>query len=88
MRTYIVEVVIENKPAARDPEGEAIWRDLMVREGFRAVKSVRSGKYLRLLVEAESEEESKNLTVKMCNDLRIYNPVVHVCTVSVKGARA
>lgn len=87
MKTYVVEVVIENKPAARDPEGEAIWRDLIVRGGFTEVKSVRSGKYLRLLVEAGSEEESKDLTVRLCNDLRIYNPVVHVCTVSVKGAR-
>jgi phosphoribosylformylglycinamidine synthase len=85
MPMYLVEVVIENKPAARDPEGETIGRDLINKGGYEMVKGVRTGKYLRLKVEAKSEQQAKDLIFKMCNELRIYNPVVHTCTIQVKG---
>lgn len=81
MGIYVLEVVVENKPAARDPEGETIMRDLMHHNGFEAVKKVRTGKYLRIEVEAGSKEEAKELVFRMCNDLRIFNPVIHVCNV-------
>jgi phosphoribosylformylglycinamidine synthase len=80
----VLEIVIENKPAARDPEGETILRDLMNQNGFEMVKNVRSGKFLRVNLEAESREEAKNIVYRMCNDLRIFNPVIHVVTISVK----
>ncbi|MEM3561631.1 MAG: phosphoribosylformylglycinamidine synthase subunit PurS [Candidatus Freyarchaeota archaeon] len=84
MNSYTLEVIIENKPAARDPEGETILRDLINQNGFEMVKSVRSGKYLRINLEAESKEEAKNIVYRMCNDLRIYNPVIHVVSINVK----
>ena len=87
MKTFLVEVIIENKPAARDPEGETIYRDLVCRGGYEQIKSVRTGKYLRMIVEAESKDEAKKLVVDMCNALRIYNPVVHTNKVNVKGYR-
>jgi len=85
MPTYLVEVVIENKPAARDPEGETIGRDLINKGGYEMVKGVRTGKYLRLRVDANSEQQANDIVFKMCNELRIYNPVVHTCTIQVKG---
>ncbi len=84
MNNYTLEVIIENKPAARDPEGETILKDLINQNGFEMVKSVRSGKYLRINLEAESKEEAKNIVYRMCNDLRIYNPIIHVVNINVK----
>ena len=81
---YTVEVIIENKPIARDPEGETIQRDLILRGGYAQVESVRTGKYVRLIVKAESPEEAKKIVFKLCNDLRIYNPVVHTCRIEVR----
>lgn len=84
MNNYVLEIVIENKPAARDPEGETILRDLMNQNGFEMVKNVRSGKFLRVNLEAESREDAKNIVYRMCNDLRIFNPVIHVVTINIK----
>jgi len=83
---YEIEVVIENKPLAKDPEGETILRDLVIRGGYEDVTSVRSGKYLRFAVEAQTHEEAKSRVYKLCNDLRIYNPVVHTCSIKAKDA--
>jgi phosphoribosylformylglycinamidine synthase PurS subunit len=85
VKTFVVEVIIENKPAARDPEGETISRDLLNKGGFEMVRSVRSGKYLRMQVAAKDEEEAKKIVFDMCNSLRIFNPVVHTCKIEVKG---
>jgi len=84
LKEYVVEVVIENKPVAKDPEGATIQRDLMNRGGYPQVRKVRTGKYLRLNVEASSGKEAEELVFKMFNDLRIYNPVVHTCKITVK----
>jgi phosphoribosylformylglycinamidine synthase PurS subunit len=84
MNNYVLEIVIENKPAARDPEGETILKDLINQNGFEMVKNVRSGKFLRVNLEAESRKEAKNIVYRMCNDLRIFNPVIHVVTINVK----
>lgn len=85
MDTYIVEIVIENKAAAKDPEGETIRRDLLNKGGFNQVTSVRTGKYIRTKIEAISSKAAEDLTFKFCNDLRIYNPVVHTIRIDVKG---
>lgn len=87
MDTYTVEIVIENKPAARDPEGATIQKDLLNRGGYIQVTSVRTGKYLRVKVEAENSKAAEDLTYKFCNDLRIYNPVAHVIRINVKSTK-
>jgi phosphoribosylformylglycinamidine synthase PurS subunit len=81
---FLVEVVISNKPQARDPEGETITRDLIHKEGLLSVKEVRTGKLLAVKVEAENEKEACDKVASMCNDLRIYNPVSHTLTVRVR----
>ena len=82
---FSVEIVISNKPQARDPEGETIMRDLIHRGGVASVKEVRTGKLLAVKVEASSEEEARSRVVAMCNDLRIYNPVAHSLNVRVRA---
>jgi len=84
---YLVEVLIENKPLARDPEGETIHRELILRGGYNSVRSVRVGKLLRLEIESASEDEAKDIAIKLCNDLRIYNPVVHTYRVEIRGKK-
>ena len=82
---YTVEVVVENKPLARDPEGETIHRNLILKGGYSQVTNVRAGKLLRMSVEAGSPEDARQLVKKVCDDLRIYNPAAHVCQVRVVG---
>ena len=78
---YIVEIVLENKPAARDPVGETIKKDLLAKKGYNMVSNVRSGQYLRINITAENEEAAKTTVDKMCNELRIFNPVTQNLTI-------
>ncbi len=82
-RLFSVKVVVSNAEGASDPEGETIYRDLVSKSGFSQVKGIRSGKFLRVSVEAPDAETAKGLVAKMCDDLRIYNPAAHSITVEV-----
>ncbi len=81
--SYTVEVIVENKPLARDPEGETIHHNLILKGGYSQVTSVRTGKLLRMKVKASSPEDAKDLVEKLCDDLRIYNPAAHTCQVRI-----
>lgn len=72
---FIVEVILENKPAARDPVGETIKRDLLAKKGYNMVSNVRSGQYLRFYLTAENETNAKEIVEDLLNKLRIFNPV-------------
>ncbi len=74
-KIWIVELIMENKPAARDPVGETIRKDLLAKKGYDIVSNVRSGQYLRININAKSQENAKSIVEKMCNELRIFNPV-------------
>jgi phosphoribosylformylglycinamidine synthase len=78
---FIVEVVLENKPAARDPVGQTIQKDLLAKKGYDMVTNVRSGQYLRIYLKAADESKAKEIVDKMCNDLRIFNPVTQNLTI-------
>jgi phosphoribosylformylglycinamidine synthase PurS subunit len=81
---YVVEVVIESKPAAKDPEGATIVRDLMVKKGYGNVSEVRTGKLLRVKLSAASESEAASIVDKMTNELRLANPVAQNYKITVK----
>lgn len=78
-----VEVIVQNKPLARDPEGETIHRNLILKGGYDKVTGVRAGKLLRMTVQAKSGQEAEDLVRKLCDDLRIYNPAAHSCEVRI-----
>ena len=82
---YTIEVVVENKPLARDPEGDTIHRNLILKGGYSQITGVRAGKLLRMNVQARTAEDAQQLVKKLCDDLRIYNPAAHVCQVRVVG---
>ncbi|MFX0025655.1 MAG: phosphoribosylformylglycinamidine synthase subunit PurS [Candidatus Hermodarchaeota archaeon] len=72
---FIIEVVLENKPAARDPVGETIKKDLLAKKGYDMVSNVRSGQYLRFYLSAENEKKAEDIIEELLNRLRIFNPV-------------
>jgi phosphoribosylformylglycinamidine synthase subunit PurS len=80
-RVFLVNIGISNKPAARDPEGETIQHDLVSKSGFAQVRKIRVGKLLQISVDAPTGEDAENLVLKMCDELRIYNPAAHQCKV-------
>ena len=80
---YTIEVIVENKPLARDPEGETIQHNLILKGGYSQVSEVRAGKLLRMTVKAPSPEDARDLVKKLCDDLRIYNPAAHICQVRI-----
>lgn len=84
-RSFLVEVIVENKPLARDPEGETIQNNLILKGGYKQVTGVRAGKLLRMSVQADSPDHARDLVKKMCDDLRIYNPAAHSCQVRIVG---
>lgn len=81
MAKYLVVVTIENKEQVGDPEGETIKKDLILRSGYSKVESVKSAKCYNIVINTNSKEEAKNDIAKLCEELRIYNPVVSNCTI-------
>ncbi|MEM2210876.1 MAG: phosphoribosylformylglycinamidine synthase subunit PurS [Nitrososphaerales archaeon] len=82
---FLVYVTIEGKPMARDPEGETIHRVLLAKSRYNMVKSVRVAKLLKMIVEAESEDEAERIVTELCDNLRLYNPAAHKCSIKVNG---
>ena len=82
-KLFSVSVVVSNKAGANDPEGDTIYRDLVSKSGFKQVSGIRSGKFLKVSVEAADAESARRLVVRMCDELRIYNPAAHSLAVEV-----
>ncbi len=85
MDKYLVSVVIENKPYINDPEGETILKDLIAKGGYSSVKTVRTAKMLNITIEAKDRKEAEDTVKKLCDELRIYNPVVSNCKIESIG---
>ncbi len=81
---YKVQVVIENKPSISDPEGSTILNDLVLK-GAGNVTKIRTAKMLKFTVEDQNQDAAAEAVRKICSDLRIYNPLVSVITVSASG---
>jgi|OM-RGC.v1.029722355 phosphoribosylformylglycinamidine synthase len=81
---YEVEVTIENKVGMNDPEGETILNDLVLKGSFKSIKKIRSAKMLKFQITASSKQAAESDVKKVCNDLRIYNPMVSKVTFEAK----
>ncbi|HXT83948.1 MAG TPA: phosphoribosylformylglycinamidine synthase subunit PurS [Verrucomicrobiae bacterium] len=84
---FIAIVTIENKSFLNDPEGETILNDLILKSGYFDVKSIRTAKSLKIELMAKNMDDAKIKIKKMCDDLRIYNPIVSDCKIMVKRNR-
>ncbi len=83
MPTFIVHVIIENKPGISDPEGETILNDLVLKGTHKTVSKIKTAKMLKFTIK-EKDKKTAQFTVKeLCDDLRIYNPLVSKVTVDV-----
>jgi len=83
MSLYTVHVVIENKPGISDPEGETILKDLVLKGSYSSVKKIRSAKMLKFKINEKNKALAEKKIKKLCDDLRIYNPMVSKITIDV-----
>ena len=81
MPSFKISVVIENKPEINDPEGETILHDLILKGNNSSVKKIRSGKMLKFEVDAKNKKIAEKTVMDLCNEFRIYNPLVSRVTI-------
>ena len=84
MPNFQVSVVIENKPGISDPEGDTILNDLVLKGKNKNITKIRSGTILKFSITEKNENSAKTKVVKICDDLRIYNPLVSKVTVTAE----
>ena len=83
MPTYNVHVTIENKPGISDPEGQTILSDLVLKGSYSAVSDIRCAKMLKFVIEEKDKNHAKKKIQQLCDELRIYNPLVSKVTIDV-----
>ena len=81
---YIVSVIIENKDGISDPEGDTILNDLVLKGKYKNIKKIRSGTILKFSITEKSQNIAKDKVMKICDELRIYNPLVSQVTATVE----
>lgn len=86
MATFNVHVTIENKPGISDPEGETILNDLVLKDTKYSVISIKSAKMLKFTIKEKDKKSAKTKVQEICNELRIYNPMVSKVTLDVFDA--
>jgi len=83
MASYTVHVTIENKPGISDPEGETILNDLVLKGTHKTVSKIKTAKMLKFTIKEKDKKTAKSKTQKICDELRIYNPMVSKITIDV-----
>ena len=84
MPDFQVSVVIENKPGISDPEGDTILNDLVLKGKNKNISKIRSGTILKFSITENDENAAKDEVLKICDELRIYNPLVSKVTGTVE----
>ena len=84
MQLYVVDVIIENKPNISDPEGETILNDLVLKNKNSSIKKIRTGKILKFTVEATDKKNAEKTVENICQELRIFNPLVSKIVIEAK----
>ena len=84
MPTYVVHVIIENKPNISDPEGDTILNDLVLKGNNPSVKKIQVGKMLKFTVDATDKKIAEKIVENICQELRIFNPLVSKVMIEAK----
>ncbi len=84
MPDFQVSVVIENKPGISDPEGDTILNDLVLKGKNKNISKIRSGTILKFSITENDENTAKDEVLKICDELRIYNPLVSKVTANIE----
>jgi phosphoribosylformylglycinamidine synthase len=87
-KKYSVLVSIANKKYLPDPEGETILKDLILKGGYDEVEAVRCSKTINMLVRSRTEEQARRVVLRICTELRLFNPVVSKCVVTVTSSKS
>ena len=85
MPTYVVHVIIENKPNISDPEGDTILNDLVLKGNNPSVKKIQVGKVLKFTVDATDKKMAEKIVENICQELRIFNPLVSKVMIEAKS---
>ena len=86
MAIFNVHVIIENKSGISDPEGDTILNDLVLKGTHKTVSKIRTAKMLKFTIK-EKDKNTAQLKIKdICDELRIYNPMVSKITLDVFDA--
>ena len=83
MPSYLIHVTIENKPGISDPEGETILNDLVLKGNYSSITKIRSGKILKFQIDEKNKKSAEEKIRKLCDELRIFNPLVSNVTFEV-----
>lgn len=83
MVIFQVNVTIENKPGISDPEGQTILNDLVLKGTHKIVTNIKTAKMLKFTIEEKDKESAQTKVQEICDELRIYNPMVSVVTIDV-----
>jgi phosphoribosylformylglycinamidine synthase subunit PurS len=86
MGNYRVHVTIENKPGISDPEGKTILNDLVLKGTKQNVSNITTAKMLKFTITENNEESAQSKVKEICDELRIYNPMVSVVTIDTFDA--
>ena len=84
MSMYVVDVIIENKPNISDPEGDTILNDLVLKGNNPSVKKIQVGKMLKFTVDATDKKMAEKIVENICQELRIFNPLVSKVMIEAK----
>ena len=83
MTSFTVHVIIENKPGISDPEGDTILNDLVLRGAHKTVSKIKTAKMLKFTINEKDKKSAGKKIQEICDDLRIYNPMVSKVTIDV-----
>ena len=86
MPKFEVQVTIENKPGISDPEGSTILKDLVLKGSYKSVSQIRTAKMLKFIITEKTKNIAEKKIKELCDELRIYNPMVSKVTVKVLNA--
>ena len=83
MAIFDVHVTIENKPGISDPEGDTILNDLVLKGTRKTVSKIKTAKMLKFTIQEKDKRSAQSKVQEICDELRIYNPMVSKVTIAV-----
>jgi len=86
MTTFTVNVTIENKPGISDPEGDTILNDLVLKGNHKTVSNIKTAKMLKFTIKEKDKKTAQSKVQEICDELRIYNPMVSKVTIDIFDA--
>lgn len=86
MAIFNAHVTIENKPGISDPEGDTILNDLVLKGTHKSVSKIKTAKMLKFTIKEKDKKSAQSKVQEICDELRIYNPMVSKVTIDVFDA--